>query len=77
MLCIPNDQRDAMHAELCGQIFKDAVNDALAAGERRAAALRWSGLVLQLALPRCAAALRCRVGWGAGAGSVSLQGRRR
>lgn len=35
MLCIPNDTRDAMHSELCGQIFKDAVNDALAAGEQK------------------------------------------
>lgn len=33
MLCIPNDQRDKMHGELCGQIFKDAVNEALGAGE--------------------------------------------
>lgn len=32
MLCIQNSKRDAMHAELCGGIFKDAVNDALGAG---------------------------------------------
>lgn len=34
MLCIPNETRDAMHGELCGGIFKDAVNQALAAGAR-------------------------------------------
>lgn len=33
MLCIQNEERDRMHTELCGQIFKDAVNNALAAGE--------------------------------------------
>ncbi|PSC73353.1 chloroplastic isoform X2 [Micractinium conductrix] len=32
MLCIPNEQRDAMHTEACGTIFKEAVNQALAAG---------------------------------------------
>ncbi len=34
MLCIPDADRDKMHGELCGQIFKDAVNEALGAGER-------------------------------------------
>jgi hypothetical protein len=32
LLCVPNDVRDAMHAELCGAIFRDAVSQALAAG---------------------------------------------
>ena len=31
-LCIQNEQRDAMHAELAGAIFKEAVSDAMAAG---------------------------------------------
>ncbi|EFN52285.1 hypothetical protein CHLNCDRAFT_139027 [Chlorella variabilis] len=31
-LCIQNEERDRMHAELCGALFKDAVTDALAAG---------------------------------------------
>jgi hypothetical protein len=32
LLCIPQDERDAVHAEQCGGIFKDAVNKALSAG---------------------------------------------
>ncbi|KAL4860244.1 hypothetical protein ACK3TF_000429 [Chlorella vulgaris] len=31
-LCIQNEERDKVHAEQCGALFKDAVNDALAAG---------------------------------------------
>ena len=43
MLCIPNDQRDKMHGELCGQIFKDAVNEALGAGGRLLGTGGWRG----------------------------------
>ncbi|KAL4420333.1 hypothetical protein ABPG77_010238 [Micractinium sp. CCAP 211/92] len=32
MLCIQNEERDKMHADMTGGIFKDAVNQALAAG---------------------------------------------
>ena len=43
MLCIPDDQRDKMHGELCGQIFKDAVNEALGAGGRLLGTGGWRG----------------------------------
>jgi len=35
LLCVPNDVRDAIHKELCGDIFSKAVSNALAAGVDR------------------------------------------
>lgn len=32
LLCIPNDHRNAVHAELCGGLFREAVSKAMAAG---------------------------------------------
>ena len=32
MLCVPNEVKEAMHLELCGAIYRDAVNQALNAG---------------------------------------------
>ena len=35
LLCVPNDVRDAIHKELCGDIFSKTVSNALAAGVDR------------------------------------------
>lgn len=43
MLCIQNEERDKMHADMTGGIFKDAVNQALAAGALPAARAKHAG----------------------------------
>lgn len=32
LLCVPNEDRDALHRELCGALFRDVVSNALSAG---------------------------------------------
>ena len=59
MLCIQESERAAMHAELCGALFKDAVNDALSGGiegfgfpDRQAVAAAFRGLRMDRAAAR-------------------------